>query len=123
MKIEFIAETKKVLEDKKAKLEAELKGFAARDPHASTNFNVSFPDYGTKEDENAAEVAQFSDNLSLEKTLEHTLDDIIKALERISKNSYGKCKYCGEQIDERRLRARPESSACVKCKEGYLNKT
>jgi RNA polymerase-binding transcription factor DksA len=122
MKAEFIAEMKKVLKDKKAKLEVELRSFAARDPHTSTNFNTSFPDYGTKEDENAAEVAQFSDNLSLEKTLEHTLDDVIKALERISKNSYGKCKYCGEQIDERRLRVRPESSACVKCKESYLNK-
>jgi RNA polymerase-binding transcription factor DksA len=122
MKAEFIVEIKKSLESKKAKLEVELKGFAARDPHASTNFNTNFPDYGTKEDENAAEVAQFSDNLSLEKTLEHTLEDVIKALERISKNTYGKCKYCGEEIDERRLKARPESSACVKCKEGYLHK-
>jgi RNA polymerase-binding transcription factor DksA len=67
-------------------------------------------------------VATFTDNLSLEHTLEATLNDVNRALVRIAKGTYGKCKYCGQEIDERRLKARPESGSCVKCKQERLNR-
>ena len=118
----FVAEMKSVLEVKLAKLEAELKAFSLRDPHATENYNASFPDYGNKEDENASEVATFSDNLSLEHTLEGTLSDVVRALERIKAGTYGVCKYCRQEIDQRRLRARPESGSCVACKKKLLEK-
>jgi len=70
--------------------------------------------------ENAAEVATFTDNLALEHTLEGTLEDVNAALSRIAKGTYGQCRYCGKEIDQRRLRARPESSSCVNCKKKKL---
>ncbi|MDZ4229867.1 MAG: TraR/DksA C4-type zinc finger protein, partial [Candidatus Veblenbacteria bacterium] len=79
-------------------------------------------DYGDKEDENASEVATFTDNLALGRTLEGTLDDVVAALERLQKGTYGKCRYCQKDIDERRLRARPESSSCIDCKKKRLSK-
>ncbi len=78
---------------------------------------VEYPDYGSKEDENAAEVATLSDELSLEQKLEESLSDVRSALDRMKKGTYGMCRYCGKPIDPRRLAARPESSSCVSCKE------
>ncbi|MFA5075974.1 MAG: TraR/DksA family transcriptional regulator [Patescibacteria group bacterium] len=78
--------------------------------------DANFPQFGDKEDENASEVAAYSDNLSIEFTLQKTLEDIDKTLESIDKGTYGVCRYCKQPIDEKRLLARPTSSACVGCK-------
>ncbi len=122
MKKQFIAEMKKILEEQQTKLENELKIFAAKNPNTHGGFAANFPQYGDKEDENAAEVATFTDNLSLKKTLENNLRDVKQALDRIKDNTYGVCKYCKKEIDARRLRARPESSSCMNCKTKYLAK-
>ena len=77
---------------------------------------VKFPQYGDKSDENAQEASEYSTNLATEKVLESTLRDIEGTLERIENNTYGICKYCKEEIGEKRLLARPVASACIKCK-------
>lgn len=119
----FIKEMEQALLDMKQKLEAELEIIARRDPRFKDSFDANFPDYGDKEDENAAEVATFTDNLALERTLVDSLEDVKAALSRIANGTYGLCRYCGREIDERRLRARPESSSCVECKKKKLGKT
>jgi RNA polymerase-binding protein DksA len=113
--------TLKVLEDKlleeKAELEEELGRFAQRNPHNPTDFNADFPQLGDKEDENAAEVAEYSKDLTLERTLEASLRDVNKALARIKDGTYGTCRYCNKAIDEKRLMARPTSTSCIDCKK------
>lgn len=116
----FIKQMEQALLDMKQKLENELKGMSRRDSHTADGFDAGFPNYGDKEDENAAEVATFTDNLAVEQTLEGALEDVVSALERIAKGTYGKCRYCGNEIDARRLQARPESSSCVDCKKKKL---
>ena len=113
----FVKEMEQSLQEMKQKLEQELQGFARREAHSHQGFESSFPDYGDKEDENASEVATFTDNLALEHTLEKTLEDVEAALSRITQGTYGKCRYCGNEIDEKRLRARPESNSCIDCKK------
>ena len=117
MEKEILEKIKKDLLAKKAELEKELAHFAKKDEHVKDNFRSEFPEYGDKEDENAKEIAEYSDNLSIEYSLEKSLRDINKALERIEKGTYGTCTYCGKEIAEERLMARPTSSACVECKE------
>lgn len=41
---------------------------------------------------------------------------IKKALEKIEDGSYGICEECGENISEKRLRARPVTTVCINCK-------
>ncbi len=118
----FAKEMQEKLLEMKRKLEQELTGFARKDSKTEADFSTEFPEFGDKEDDNATEVATFTDNLALEHTLEGTLDDVNKSLERIAKGTYGVCRYCGEEIDKRRLRARPESSSCVKCKTERLQR-
>ena len=114
---EFLKRINTALEEQRTKLESELGQFTKRNAHASDDFDTKFPEYGDKEDENAAEVAEYINNLPVEEGLEKTLRDVIKSLERIKKGNYGICKYCGKQIEEKRLEARPTSSACVECKK------
>lgn len=118
MKSDFLQQMKEQLEQEKDRLEKELSNFAHRNPKTNqTDYETDFPNTGDKEDENAAEVAQFSDNLSLEDELEKALRDVESALELIEKGEYGMCKYCKQKIDERRLVARPTSGSCIQCKK------
>ncbi|MDD5043813.1 MAG: TraR/DksA C4-type zinc finger protein [Patescibacteria group bacterium] len=112
---EFIAKMKEKLLEEKKNLNERLSGFAKK--KAKDDYDTEMPEYGDKEDENAGEVATYSDNLSLEHNLEKSLRDVSKALDSIAKGTYGICKYCGKEIGEKRLEARPVSTACVECKE------
>src|SRR6516164_1057765 len=40
-----------------------------------------------------------------------------EALRRIEEGSFGECEECGEDIELRRLEARPTATLCVSCKE------
>ncbi|OGL67042.1 hypothetical protein A2856_00970 [Candidatus Uhrbacteria bacterium RIFCSPHIGHO2_01_FULL_63_20] len=114
----LIDKMKALLVEEKARLERELNHFSHRNPKATqAEYQADFPNSGDKEDENASEVAQFSDNLSLEDELVKALRDVEGALKLIEKGAYGICKYCRQPIDERRLIARPTSTSCIQCKK------
>ena len=38
------------------------------------------------------------------------------ALEKIDENTFGICEVCGEEISEKRLKARPVTTLCIDCK-------
>ena len=46
-----------------------------------------------------------------------TLKKINEAIKRIEDGTYGECESCGEQIEVRRLQARPTTTLCIACKE------
>ena len=114
---DFLIKVKSVLRSEKERLEKDLLKFAKKNPMAPGGFDSSFPDYGDKDDENAAEVADYVVNLSLEDNLEKALRDVNQALERLAKGKYGICKYCSKPIEDKRLLIRPSSSACMVCKK------
>ena len=43
------------------------------------------------------------------------LKSVLMAIEALEEGDYGFCRRCGEPIDYRRLKARPESPCCVPC--------
>jgi len=114
---EFLEKIQQILVQEKTRLEAELKKIAKKNSHDSEDYDATFPEYGDKEDENAQEVAAYTANKPLELSLEKDLRDADKALERLDKGTYGICKYCEKPIAEKRLLARPTSSACIECKK------
>jgi len=113
----LIKEIETSLLSEQKKLETQLAEISTKNVKNPADYNATFPDYGNAEDENAAEVATFSDNLTLERTLQSALRDVVKTIERIQSGKYGTCKYCAKEIDEKRLRARPTSSSCIDCKK------
>lgn len=113
----FLDQIRQKLEESKSRIEKELSNFAQKQTADPGEFDASYPEYGDKDDDNAKEVAEYTVNKPLEITLENELRDVNKSLERISKGTYGICKYCAKPIDENRLLARPTSSSCVSCKK------
>lgn len=119
----FIGQMKELLLEKKSQIEEELKKIADRNPEVSdTDYVTKFPQFGFDMEENADEVPLYEQNLAIEQHLEKNLRDIEDALSRIEKGNYGLCKYCGKEIDIRRLEARPASSTCMTCKTKILKR-
>ncbi len=112
----IIEKIKKNLQARKKQIEEDLAAFTKKDEHERDEHRTKFPDFGNKSDENVQEIGEYSTNLATEKILENTLRDINKTLDRIARGTYGICKYCGKEIGEKRLLARPVSSACIECK-------
>src|SRR3989339_593324 len=110
----FLEERKQELLNRKAELLKELDEDTIK--VADNDYSAKFVDLGEKEDENAAEVALFEKNLSLEKTLEISLYNVNRAIERIEAGDYGVCEKCGQNIDPERLKAFPSATSCMACK-------
>ncbi len=117
MASQTLTKIKDLLLEEKKRLETELAQFTDRSKHNTDDFDAKFPQFGDKPDENAEEVATYSDELGLEHALEKELRDVNETLKKLEKGAYGICKYCQKPIDEKRLLARPTSSACIKCKK------
>lgn len=110
-----IDELKKGLLERKESITKELAELNQDDNH------VKFPNIGDAPDENAQEIEEYSTNLATEKVLRNTLRDIEGALERMEDKTYGKCKYCQQDIGVKRMMARPVASACIECKTKLQN--
>ena len=53
----------------------------------------------------------------MQKRGEGLLKKLDKALKLVDEGEYGECENCGNDIGYKRLRARPEASMCIECKE------
>jgi RNA polymerase-binding transcription factor DksA len=114
---EALDKIKAELEKQRDQILKDLDDLSRQDSHEADNRTSKFPEYGDKPDENAQEISDYSSTVAAEKILEHDLEDINKALDRIDENAYdGICKYCGNPINPRRLMARPTATSCVDCK-------
>ncbi len=71
-----------------------------------------FPDLG---DQATAETDR-NFMLRLREREQRLLQKIDEALDRIEKKTFGICEDCGEEIDIKRLAARPVTTMCIDCK-------
>ncbi len=67
-------------------------------------------------DEVDLDVYEREKNLALARRLESRLTEIDTALRAAKKGTYGICERCGRAIDPARLKALPETTMCVRCK-------
>lgn len=109
-----LAELKEKLQIEKERLETELASFAKKRSEPG-HYDAKWEDYGDDEEENAAEVAAYTDSLGLEQTLESELAEVDAALLRMENHDYGICISCGQEIDSNRLFVRPQSALCMSC--------
>ena len=118
MNKELIEIFKEKLANQKVALTKELGNFATEDKNLKNNWNTKYPnrENGNMEEE-ADEVQEYDNLLSLEHNLEMRLKDVDSALEKIKNNKYGVCEKCNKEIDEERLQAYPEARVCLKCKK------
>lgn len=119
MKSEKNKEIEAVLLSERARVLKILEGVSKE---TDSGFEASRPDYGTKEDENAAEIGEYSTNITVEANLEQLLEKIDTALKKLKENTYGLCDKCKNEIPEKRLKANPSAIFCVACQEGEEKK-
>ena len=116
MDSKLIEQLKTSLEISKAAIEKELGSFATEDSKDQDNWNTRFPnrEMGNMEEE-ADEMQEYDNLLSLEYSLELKLKDVNSALEKMVAGTYGTCEKCGKEIEEKRLQANPAARLCMGC--------
>ena len=109
-----------LVEENKAKLLAEQKKLLAMlkrdtvlDSEIPGGRKPKFSEAGSEEGENASEVEQFQNDLSVAEDLEQRLDRVEAALKQIAAGSYGTCVVGGEPIEDARLSAEPTAMTCI----------
>ncbi|MFH1171850.1 MAG: TraR/DksA C4-type zinc finger protein [bacterium] len=100
------------LKKQRDELRALLERHANKDAHVKDDFHARFPSYGDMDEENAEEVSDFEDEVSIDRGLEALLQATDEALAAIEKGTYGTCRVCGKEIDFERLSIVPSTTLC-----------
>lgn len=108
------ARFEEVLQEEKARLEAELSSLGRRNPSNPADWEAVPPVTGQESDPNDAAdlIEDFEANTAILKDLEIRYNEVAAALERIQKGTYGICEVSGEAIEEERLNADPAARTC-----------
>ncbi len=107
-------ELKVRLEKEKEVLEQELEKLGTRNPANPSDWIPAMKDgqFGADRNDNADIIEEMTDaNASLNE-LEGRLNEVLAALEKMEKNSYGVCVVGNEDIEADRLNANPAASTC-----------
>jgi len=116
---EFIEERKNDLLSRRDSIRRQLSTFA-KPTENQDDYETEWTEYGEKDDDNVSEVENFERDLTLEDTLEVSLEKINIALKKIDEGTYGRCEKCGGEISEGRLKVFPSATACMKCKKASV---
>ncbi len=111
---EFIQEQKDELIKEKEELKKGIEKIAKKEPEGEENYEPKHPEYGRAPEENADEEERFLAEADVENSIENHLREIDNALDKIEKGTYGICSKCGQEIDEKRLKAYPSAAICAK---------
>jgi len=118
----FLSITKDKLKKQQEKVKKQLAEISTRSKRkGGYSYEAKFPEYGRSEDENANEVADFVDSISLGKSLENSLINIDLALKKIVTDQYGVCEICKKKINHKRLEILPTARYCLNCKNSKNN--
>jgi DnaK suppressor protein len=103
------------LQDVKQRLLKEYDNITKRLGALMDKGQAMWHEYGNKDEENAAEVSEFQDTLSLEKNLTKSKTEIEAALAQVDSGTYGICQTCGKPIEAERLKVMPAAATCISC--------
>lgn len=78
----------------------------------TTPEELNFPE--SDENDKADRFENFEARSSTMKTLESRLNNILKSLKELNKESFGKCEVCKKDIEMARLEVNPAAQTCKK---------
>ena len=78
----------------------------------TTPEELDFPE--SDENDKADRFEDFEARSSMMRTLEPRLNNILKALKGLNRESFGKCEVCKKEIEMTRLEANPAARTCKK---------
>ena len=101
--------------------EAQRKSLLFNDKIVRDDFSVNADDRYDEIDQATTDIEQ-SMRMRLRNRESLYLKKVNEALKRIEEGTFGECEECGEDIELRRLEARPTATLCVACKEDQEKK-
>ena len=111
-----IEKFKKLLESEKVELEKDLQKVGRENPNRPGEWEVTptgETDIEFREDV-ADQMEEMDEREEVELSLEQRYENIVNAIDKITKGTYGLCEIGGEQIEEDRLEANPAARTCKK---------
>ena len=108
--------TKDKLKKFKKIFEAQRKAILFNDRIVREDFEVNADDRYDEVDQASADSEQAM-RMRLRNREMLYIKKVDEALRRIEEGTFGECEECGEDIEIRRLEARPTATHCVFCKE------
>lgn len=107
---------KKRLEEERDVLLKQMKDIGKLDKETgeweTTPEDLGFPE--SDENDKADRFENYEARSSMMKTLEPRLNNILKSLKDLNKESFGKCEVCKKDIEMARLEANPAARTCKK---------
>jgi len=103
------------LTEEKDRLEKELSSVGRRNPSNPNDWEPVPQEVGQVADPiDAADLIEgYEENTAILKDLEIRYNNVLSALGRIEKGTYGVCSVGGEPIEEARLTADPAADTCI----------
>ena len=108
-------ELKKMLEERRAELQAAVQG-KIRDVRAEGTWGGKLNEVLDAVESSEADIQEDLE-FALIQMKSETLNKVVDALARLDQGDYGNCFECGEEIAEKRLRALPFAVRCKDCEE------
>ena len=105
------AELRTILEEQRAKLQAELDEMAAL-PEVGMG-------YSNHQADDASDAFEQAADLAVRSNAERILYQVERALQRMDAGAYGMCRACNQPISAGRLQAIPYTRYCVDCSRRY----
>jgi DnaK suppressor protein len=96
--------------------EAQRSALLFSDRVVREDFNVNGDDRFDEVDQATTDMEQ-SMRMRLRNRESFYIKKVEEALKRIEEGTFGECTECGEDIEARRLEARPTATHCIACKE------
>ncbi|HEX9530293.1 MAG TPA: TraR/DksA C4-type zinc finger protein [Acidimicrobiales bacterium] len=104
-----IAAQRTQLEQERAELRRQLAELGFGDDGGSgLNYDPNFAD-------SSQVTAERGEAEALANSLREALDEVERALQKVTDGTYGTCESCGDQIAEPRLEAMPAARYCITC--------
>jgi DnaK suppressor protein len=104
----LLADLRSQLEAEREQLREQLRELGFADGGAGLDYDDNFADVaGVTAERGEAEV--------LAHTLQETLNEVERALEKMDEGTFGTCESCGNPIAEVRLEAMPAAKLCIDC--------
>lgn len=101
--------------EERQRLENEISNIAASGIRADTFLVDEQDGYDQHPADEGSELFEREKNLTVQRTLEETLQNVNEALRKFDEGTYGLCETCGQPISEKRLRALPAATHCIEC--------
>lgn len=112
-----LEQLKKKLLAEKANLEEELAGIGKRSPNNPNTWEAgtgSMEVDNADDNEVADKLEELEENSGILSQLEGQLIEVVSALDKMEKGTYGLCETCGKPIEKDRLEANPSSRISIK---------